>query len=775
MDEQSAPRPSGNLPQITSSFVGRQADIAEVKRSMEASRLLTLTGPGGVGKTRLAIQSGHRARRAFPDGVWMVDLAAIADGSRIAETIAAAVGLKDHSARSVTEQLTQFLRSRRLLIILDNCEHVILDCGRLVEPLLEQAPQLHVLATSRQPLSIAGERVLALEPLPVPAVDVVPPVQMLMHYESVALLADRAAAAQPRFEITDANRERVAQLCASLDGLPLAIELAAARLRVLSVDQVVERLDDRFRLLTRGNPAARSRQQTLKALIDWSYDLCSESERTLWEALSVFPAEFDLSAAEGICAGPDTGLDRDGILDLLDGLVTKSVVTARAESSQARYRLLETIRQYGRDRLLGRGWEPSLRRRHRDFYLQLAERACSHWCGPRQSEILRLLNRERDNFDAALDWSLSDVAEYPAAQTMVSALRYHWTLGEFLTAGRRRLDEVLTAAREDTVSRGNVLWVAAWVALLQGDHTAADEYLQKCRAIGIRHGNNRLQAYAASLSGTAHLFAGDPDAAVRSFGAGVDQLRREGEIAGMLWVLFQNGVAQAHCGDIVGAEASCTEAIKIARSYEESWAQAEAMWAHGFVRWVAGDTERTAEQLVRDSIAMTPDDNPVSIVLSTELLSWIAASESRFDESAKLDGSAMSMWQSLGTSIDAFGPIFSGHSQRSRAAAVAALGADRFAALADQGCADPRAALGLAAETSIDPSAHNQVHGVTSLTRREREVGRLIAKGLTNRAIAAELVLSRRTVDGHVERLFTKIGVRSRAQAAVWMSTHQLD
>ncbi|GHE80378.1 LuxR family transcriptional regulator [Amycolatopsis deserti] len=768
MDEQRASRPTGNLPSLASSFVGRQRELAEVKRRMEASRLLTLTGPGGVGKTRLSVQAGILARRAFPDGVWLVDLAALEDPARLADAVAAALGVKEQSTRLAKEQLAGHLADRHLLMILDNCEHLVVACAGLVDCLLRRAPGLRVLATSRQPLGIPGEQILVVDPLPVPAPGTLPPTDLLARYEAVALLVDRASAVRPEFELTEANSGAVARLCARLDGLPLAIELAATRLRSLSVEQVADRLDDRFHLLARGNPAALSRQQTLRALMDWSYDLCTEPERTLWARLSVFPGEFDLAAVEGICSG--SGIDAPAVLDLLDDLVAKSVVAARPDSPRARYRLLETIRQYGRELLARDGQEPALRRRHRDYYLRLAQHSCDTWCGPGQAETLTLLRVERDNLLAALDWSLAEPGEPTAALALMSALRYHWTLGGFLATGRRLFDQVLAASREPAPVRGHALWVAAWIALLQGDRDAAVKWLDECSQIAERHDDDHLRAYVLILSGTAALFAGDPGEAARHFEPGLDLMRQQGDTPALLWGLFQYSVAVSHCEDSARAQAACAEAIRLAEERGETWARSEAMWACGFDQWVAGDKGGAAPDLVREALTLTPNANYVSTVLGIELLAWIAGSRSNHDTAARLLGAASGVWQSLGSTIDAFGPIFSRYSSRAREEAIAHLGDARFRSMFEEGKRDPRDALGLRTEVAV--AAGGAGTDTPKLTRRERQVARLITKGLTNKAIATELVLSPRTVEGHVERVFDKIGVTTRAQVAVWMAQH---
>ncbi|GAB3569341.1 LuxR family transcriptional regulator [Amycolatopsis endophytica] len=757
----------GNLPSQTSSFIGRHRELGEVRRAMEAGRLLTLTGPGGVGKTRLAIQAAARARRAFPHGVWLVDLAALQEPAQLADTVATALGVKDQSARPAVEQIIDHLRDRRLLMVLDNCEHVTVACAALVDRVLRHAPGLRVLATSRQPLGITGERVLTIEPLAVPGAVDVPPTAVLAKYEGVALLVDRASAVRPGFVLDEENRETVARLCTRLDGLPLAIELAATRLRSLSAAQVADRLDDRFALLTRGNPAAVSRQQTLRALIGWSYDLCSEAERLLWARLSVFPAEFDLDAVEGICA--DDMPAHGPVVDLVDGLVAKSVVTARHEFPRARYRLLETIRQYGRERLAAAGTEAELRRRHRDYYLAAAERLCESWCGPGQAANLTELRVEMDNLTAALDWSLTEPGGDVAALRLVSALRYHWTVGGFLSTGRRRLDQALAQSRRQTPDRGHALWVAAWIAVLQGDPGSAHARLVEGARIAEVNDDDHLRAYVEMFRGTTALFEGDAGAGVARLCQGIELMKKLDDSAGVLLGLFQYSVALSLTGDHTRARSVCDEAMRISDRRQESWARSETLWARAMDLWIDGEAGGATADLVRQSLRATPNANYISTVLDIELLAWTAASRHEFEEAARLLGQAEGIWKSFGTTIEAFGPHFARYSAECRTSAAGSLGRARFEALFEEG-RDRRLPGG---PGNAPPSpVQGEPSRAVDLSRRERDVARLIAKGMTNKEIAAKLMLSPRTVDGHVERLFAKTGVSNRAQVVVWMAEH---
>jgi len=725
---------------------------------------VTLTGPGGVGKTRLAIQAGGLTRRAFPDGVWLVNLAAVDDPVQLADAVMATLGIPDQSSQPAFEQLARHLAHRWLLLLLDNCEHLLPACAELVDGLLHRAPRLRVLATSRQPLQLPDEHVFIVDPLPTPQPDSALSAEMLARYESVALLVDRATAVQPAFTVHDGNRDAVARLCARLDGLPLAIELAATRLRSLSVEQVADRLDDRFRLLTGGSPAAMPRQRTLRALMDWSFELCSVQERQLWARLSVFPGDFDLAAAEATCAG--AGLPREVIVDRLDGLVAKSVVSARPETPAARYQMLETIRQYGRELLTRAGLTRQLQRQHRDYYLRLACQCCARWCGPEQNSLLATLRREHDNLMTALEWSLADGDE-SAALELVSALRYHWSLN-YPAAGRRRLEQVLNQVRGASPQRGDALWVAAWVARIQGDTKASAMWRQECEDIADRYGDEHLHAYVHLFAGSMALFTGDPSDAARSLAASLVLLREQQDMPMILMGLFLYGLALNQCGESPAAQAACKEAIALAEERGEVWARGMATWTLGFDLWKNGDPEGNAADLARESLRLTPDASAASAVVSIELLAWIAGSRGEHDRAARLLGTAEAQWLSQGVPIDNAFPLHARSSNACRTAALNALGEARFGEHFEYGKTHPCEALSEPGLTPAPPAEE----GAPLLTRRERDVAALIAKGYTNKAIAAELVLSAHTVGGHVERLFNKLGISTRAQVAAWLAQH---
>jgi non-specific serine/threonine protein kinase len=758
-------RQPGNLPVAISRFVGRRRELAEVRQLLGQSRLVTLTGVGGVGKTRLALEAAGQLRQAFPDGTWLADLSAVADPSQVAQVVVNALGIVDRSTRPATEKITTHLADAVALIVLDNCEHLAESCAGLADRLLGQTRGVRVLAASRRPLGVTGEHLLHVPPLLVPGPETAThPLAALRAYDAVTMLADRIAALRPGFAVTEDNAAAVIRICAQLDGLPLAIELAASRLRSLSPEQLADRLERRFSVLNRGNPVAQPRQQTLRAVFDWSYSLCSAAERLLWARLSVFSGTFDLEAAEAVCSGP--GLPAASILDELDRLVDQSIVLAEPSGRRMRFRLLETVRQYGRERLGQTGEDEALRRRHRDFYLALAESLARQWYGPGQEEGLARLRDEHANLRAALEFSLADPAGPRVTFDFLAALRNHWYADAYLAEGRRWLDLALARPGQDADhARAHALWVAAWVCLLQGDASAAAARLDDCDALAAKLGDQRAAGFARSLRGTAALFAGRLTEAIARFEEALAIFAGIADAEGSGWAYFQLAISLAHRGDSVRAQAVCAEALQLGESHGERLCRSYALWVLAFSTWLqhgprAADLARSALEIQRGF------NDPVGVGLIIELTAWIAASSGDPARSARLLATADSVWSLIGTTIAAFGPALGGHRAECEARVRAALGKRELAAADREG----RHSTVEAAIASIldQDAAPSPPPAAGSLTVREREVAALVADGLSNRAIATRLVISQRTVDGHVERILAKLGFTSRTQVAAW-------
>jgi predicted ATPase/class 3 adenylate cyclase/DNA-binding XRE family transcriptional regulator len=431
-----------NLPQQLTSFIGRERELAEVERLLGVIRLLTLTGAGGSGKTRLALQVAAHLLEHYPAGVWFVELAAVQDAALVAQTVAEVLRVREDPQRTIAETLADYLRDRHLLLVLDNCEHLVATVAELADNLLRTCPDLHILATSREALSIAGETTYRVPSLAVPDPQHLPPIASLTHYEAVRLFIDRALAVQPHFTVTNQNAPALAHICVRLDGIPLAIELAAARVRALPVEQIAARLDDRFRLLTGGSRTALPRHQTLRALIDWSYDLLTAPEQAVLRRLAVFAGGWMLEAAEAVCARD--GIAADEILGTLTRLVDKSLVSYEAlPEGTARYWLLETVRQYAHEKLGAADEWAASRERHLAFYLHLAEQAEPHLKAADQLLWFGRLETEHDNLRLALDWTVESQAS-EAGLRLAGALARFWQVWGYGNEGRRWLATALT-------------------------------------------------------------------------------------------------------------------------------------------------------------------------------------------------------------------------------------------------------------------------------------------------------------------------------------------
>ena len=505
---QAGPVARSNLPAPVTSFVGRRSELAAAAELLRTSRLVTLTGAGGCGKTRLALETARAVLGSFPDGGWLAELEAVADPELVPGTVAAALGIGDggslgvggETARPIASKLIDYLREKELLVVLDNCEHLIDACARLTGQVLKAAPGVRFLATSRERLDVAGEALLPVLPLAVPWPHSDAPA-VLAESDAVRLFADRAAAVQPAFRLDADTSPAVAQICRRLDGIPLALELAAARVRVIPPREIAVRLDDRFSLLTSGNRSALARHQTLRAAVDWSYDLLSGPERELFARLSVFAGGFTLAAAESVCGDAP-------VLDLLSRLVDQSLVIPDG-GGQARFRMLETLRRYAGERLTEAGTAEILRRRHADWVLEFAEQAEPLLRGPRQSEWLRRLDAERDNISAAIDWAFGQDPE--VAVRLSSALAYFWLIGRHRSEVRRRLADAVEIARgASPASRSKALAWAAQLGCVEGPADQAAARAREARDLAVAVGDPWWVALCQAILGLATGLTGDP-------------------------------------------------------------------------------------------------------------------------------------------------------------------------------------------------------------------------------------------------------------------------
>jgi len=496
-----------NLLQQATTFVGRQRELAELREALCATHLLTLVGAGGIGKTRLSLQVAAEVLDDYPDGVWFVELAPLNDERLVPQAVASVLGVKEDAGRPVTEALVRHVADRRLLLVLDNCEHLVQACAALAEQLLKSGPQLRILASSREPLRVSGEASFPVPTLAVPASQESVAVETLRQYPAVRLFVDRAAAVLPTFGVTDHNASAIAEICRRLDGMPLAIELAAARVRALSVQNIAARLNDRFDLLTGGDRTALPRQQTLRALVDWSYDLLSEKERVLFRRLAVFGGGWTLEAAEAVCSGDDVG--EGEVLDLLANLVDRSVVTLDPETG--RYGLLQTIRQYAQERLNESGEDVAVRTRHLAYYLALAETAKPHFFGPEEGRWLVRIDLEREDLLAAHAWCDRTESDAESGLRLVNAMKAYWFNRGLLSLGYQVTSEALrrTGAQSRSPARGLGLFGAGQLCCFMGSYAEGRQHLTESLAIARELGDSARIAAALQPLAIACLGVGD--------------------------------------------------------------------------------------------------------------------------------------------------------------------------------------------------------------------------------------------------------------------------
>ncbi len=817
----------GNLPAEPNSFVGRERDLAELARLLSDVRVLTLCGPGGIGKTRLALRLACEVVSGFPDGAWLAELADTEDPSLVARRVAAALGVREEPDRPLAETLTAALRPRLLLLILDTCEHVVDASAALVQQLLAGCPALRVIATSREPLRVRGETVWRVPPLELPAVAGELTAGELAKHEAIRLFADRAAAVRPGFALGADNSDAVVRLCRTLDGMPLAIELAAARVGALSVEQIAARLGDRFQLLASGDRTAPVRQQTLRAAVDWSYELLTEPEQVLLRRLAVFSG-WNLDMAEQVCA--DDAIPAEQVLDLLAALIDKSLVTLDGElEGDARYRLLDTIREYATGRLNASGEGLTIRLRHRDYMLRLMDgivevaflRGDPPW--PTRVALYRRALAERANCSAALATCLEH-GDTQEGLRLCSGLRSPWVAYGEVTEGAGWLDRFLGLdADVPPAVRAQALTARAELAFEQQDYRAAGEYAQAaldlCRAAGGTGAAPALRVLAVvSLRANRH------EDALASIDSGAEAARRDGDDWEEGLALAVRATIMAHQGRLDEAQGAFTDALDLLRD-NNGWGVAQTLYGFGGLARARGD-HAAALAHFRDALALYREiDARPEISRCLVGIGWVALSQgdlqlarSSLTESlqlsmatgqrlavargleafavlavaggdparaAKLQGAALALREAAGHAPSELarsrldGLLESAGRQLGPAATSALLaeGSAMSAYEAVRFAADPGHAelYGDPARQAVPPQAGAPVSsdGATTLTARELEIAALIARGLSNRGIADELVISPATAARHVANIFSKLGFSSRAQLAAWAAQRE--
>ncbi|HEU5099276.1 MAG TPA: BTAD domain-containing putative transcriptional regulator [Roseiflexaceae bacterium] len=639
-----------NLPIALTSFIGRTREIAEITQLLANTRLLTLTGAGGCGKTRLALALAGEQAAAYPDGVWFIEQAALMDEALMPQAVAATLGVREEPQRPLTTTLVDALRSRAMLLLLDNCEHLLDGCARLVQTLLSACPRLRILATSREPLGIAGETTWLVPSLGLPDPQGLPALADLVQVEAVRLFVERATATLPIFRLTETNAAAVALVCRRLDGLPLAIELAAARVKVLAMEQLVARLDDCFRLLTAGSRTALPRHQTLRAAIDWSYDLLSEPERAVFRRLAAFAGGWTLEAAETVCAGE--GIAADDMLELLAHLVDKSLVLVEAQAGKAvRYRLLEPIRQYAREQLLEAGEVAATQQRHTRFFLALAETAEPQLYGAQQVLWLERLEAEHDNLRAALHWA-AQRDNVALSVRLAGALWRFWAARGLWTEGWTRLAEILplaqAAAMPRTAAWAKVLQGSAVLAFYLGDHAAARPLFEQSLAIYRQLGERPGIAWTLIYYGWLINDGGDPLVARPLLEESLAICRELGDRQGMGWALARLGLGHVFLGDLLAARPLLEESLAMCRTVGDRWGTA---WALHLLAVVVGELDNTTT-----AIALEEESVPIWRALRDRrnraytlgVLGYLTIDQGEYAEAHRLLVEALTLQQAVG-------------------------------------------------------------------------------------------------------------------------------
>jgi len=807
-----------NLPAQVSSFIGREAELTEVRALVGRSRLVTLTGTGGAGKTRLGLQVAAGLAQGVVEGVWFAELAPLGDPDLVAVTVADVLGVRQEPGRPVTGTVVEAVGERRLLVVLDNCEHLIGACAKLADALLRGCPHLALLATSREPLGVDGERVYRVPSLDTPADGA--DITAIWASEAVRLLVDRAAAQGVPLAQDEPTARVAARICRQLDGIPLAIELVAARLRVMPAVELESRLDERFALLTGGSRAALPRQQTLRAMVEWSWELLVPAEQAVLAALSVFVGVFDLAAAEAVAADPD--VPPGEVAAHVGALVDKSLVQFGDPGSGAgRYRLLETVRQYAASQLdaLGPAAVEAAQTAHRDYYLALAETAAPQLVGPDQAEWLGRLDTEMGNLRAAIAVSQAQADPEPGLR-LATSLRAYWqarghgaegagVLRAFLDAPAAQeatplraralgaaadllhfLDgnaiagdycqEGLAIARavRDDYLVADLLYEQAWVLLRQGQPDAALPLLEQGLDLAHRLQEPHLTARLLSPRSYATYVAGDHAGAARDIAESLRLFRQAGDRILMGTALANLGYIELSAGDLDAARGHLAEALDIARAFNNRSDIVHGTFNLGLAEYLGGSPD-TAEALCAESF-----DLGSRLGMKRQIayaLIGLAMTGSRADpgRSARLHGAADQALADLGETID---PLEGQLADLDRQCLRATMGAEAFEAEYAAGRALdvarvahqalPGTQAGREEQRASAPVSEQDAavsgEAATVLTPREIDVLKLVAQGLSNPDIAQRLSLSEHTVHRHLANILRKLGLPSRAAAAAW-------
>jgi predicted ATPase/DNA-binding CsgD family transcriptional regulator len=761
-------RRSGNLPAEASSFIGRRRELAELRRKLATARLVCLAGPGGVGKTRLAIRIATDLARGFPGGAWMVELAEVQDPALVSNAVMAALNLRDQTATEPLPLLLSYLQDKELLLVVDNCEHLLGVAAQLVTEVIRAAPGVRVIATSREPLSVSGEYVIPVPPLELPSARAAEPLIQLRQNEAVMLFTERAAAASGKFELTASNQAAVVDLCGRLDGLPLAIELAAVRTRVLTAEQILDRLTDRFGLLTGGSRAALPRHQTLRTTIDWSHDLLEAGERALLRRLCVFAGRFTLEDVEAVCTSDDVPAPR--ALDLLSSLVDKSLVTKEDAKGRACYRLHETMREYTSLKLWEAGEQDPVERRCTDYYVAIC-RQFAEQNRYRLLEWLEWMELEVDNIRSVLQRCLMH-ADFLRGIDLACSLGWYWAT-RATTEGVRWLDELLALAPSEggnAAVYGRAYFIRGFLSVLQSDPAAARPAFERAIPAARAAGNLPLLSHALSMASVAANMAGDRSAARRLLDESLAVTSGIDDVAATVSLLQARALNSMFEGDLQTLIAAATEGARLSREAGDLYSLEMMLLNLGAATLMAGDLDGS-QPLFAEALRIGQQiDDRVAQYCLLDALGCCAAGAGQARLAAQLLGAAETVRTEAGaTLIATLAPLVA----QAEESAIVALGAARFEAEFKAGkCLRRDTAIRLAlGQPDHAAAAASDDGSVAPLGKREADVARLVADGLSNKQIGARLFISERTVDSHVRSILNKLGFNARAQIAGWMAS----
>ena len=740
-------------------------------RLLGGNRLVTLTGPGGTGKTRLAMSAAAELIDGFDDGPWVVELASLSHPSLVPQAVGATLEVREQPGRPLLAAVSKVIGDRSMLLILDNCEHVLGACADLARSLLNACPELRFLATSREALGITGEVAWPVPPLSLPEHRRRLDPDELLGFESIRLFVERVSAVKPSFTLTAANAQSVVQIAERLDGLPLALELAAARAKLLSVEEIAARLDSSLLILDGGTRAAVARHRTLPATIDWSHDLLSADERLLFRRLSVFVGGFTLPAAESVCS--HTGLGADGILPLLSQLVDKSLVVPRESAGATRYRMLATVRQYAGERLRGSRDRQHLERRHAEFFLALAEQAEQQYLGSDQSSTLHRLDVEHDNIRAALAWSVQKDGDADVGARLAGSLWAYWFARGYLSEGTRWLTTTARSPGCSTRAMAKALNGAAMLAGFQESYDDAKACGEQSLAMYRELGDPEGTASALVVLGTVGMVGMRGDIDVVGLLEEAQALRpRLTDRRVVSHILDLEGVVALTGGDVDGAVRLWEESLALSREVGDAYGEALSLGNLGLLAVRTSDAGR-ADILLRDGLRLGLGlDYKIIIQYCLMGLGALAAVGEPI-RAAQLWGTAEAMSDAFGTQLTRAGRALIDYDGQV-AAARRQVDEDTWAAAWATG-RDTDPAL------AADPPKHEARSTVAAaeslpggLSGREVEVLRLVAGGLTNADVGRRLFLSTRTVDWHLSSIYTKLGFHSRSEATRFAVSHGL-